>query len=162
MRYLGMAAALATTACQTVPAAETKTETMVCNEPVLMVVTGTTIDRARMLAYGKAIADSRLYEELGGYYLNSPIPAANLEGEAEPGHTTLIVRFPCLANAKAFWYSETYQNLIRPMRLDPSAGEYIVRVYPEIPIRADLAGKVASPDYLVDFTRENIDQVDSD
>ena len=162
MRHLTFAAASALCACQTVPPVGTADMPTECNQPVLMVVTGTTIDRARMLAYGKAIADSKLYEELGGYYLNSPIPAADLEGDAKPGHTTLIVRFPCLRNAKAFWYSETYQSLIRPMRLDPSAGDYIVRVYPEVPIRADLEGKVAAPDYLVEFSAEDVEQISGD
>ena len=33
-----------------------------CDQPVIMVVAGPTKDRARMLAYGRAIAESRLYQ----------------------------------------------------------------------------------------------------
>ena len=51
------------------------------NKPVLMVVSGPTHDRDRMIAYGKAIADSGLYKKLGAYYLNSPRPLAVFEGE---------------------------------------------------------------------------------
>lgn len=131
-----------------------------CEKPVLMVVTGTTHDRARMLAYARAIAASELYQQLGGYYVNIPAPVANFEGHAEPGHTTLIVRFPCLENARAFWYSRTYQQHIRPLRLDPSAGDYIVRVYPEAALREDLVGKVGDGGYFAQFDASAIEQVE--
>ena len=65
-----------------------------CDLPVYMVVAGPTHDRARMLAYGKAIAESGLYERLGGYHINVPQPVATFEGEPPAGHVTLIVRFP--------------------------------------------------------------------
>ena len=77
-----------------------------CDAPVIMVVAGPTRDRARMLAYGQAIADSKLYQQLGGYYLNAPRAVDRFEGEPPPGYTTLMVRFPCLENARAFWHSE--------------------------------------------------------
>jgi uncharacterized protein (DUF1330 family) len=136
------------------PAAE------VCdNKPVYMVVSGITHDRARMQAYAKAIADSQLYQKLGGYYVNSPLPVAAFEGEPQKGFATLIVRFPCLANAKAFWYSKVYQDKIKPLRLNPSAGDYSVRVYPEIPLREDMAGKVGDDSYRTEFSAEGIEQV---
>ena len=145
---------------QPLPAAEAPPPPQsTCDQPVVMVVTGTTHDRDRMIAYARAIAESRLYEELGGYYINIPAPVAHFEGEADEGHVTLLVRFPCLENAKAFWYSRTYQEEIRPIRLDPSAGDYIVRVYPEAPPREDLAGKVGSAGYLTDFDASEIEQV---
>ena len=155
-----MIAALAL-ALQGLPAAELPPPPeSTCDQPVLMVVTGTTHDRERMLAYAQAIAASKLYEKLGGYYVNIPAPLANFEGEAEGGHVTLIVRFPCLENARAFWYSRTYQEEIRPLRLDPSAGDYIVRVYPEAPLREDLVGKVADNGYLAEFDGAAIEQVE--
>lgn len=130
-----------------------------CDTPVLMVIAGPTRDPARMRAYGQAIADSKLYEQLGGYYLNIPSAGARFEGEAEQGYTTLIVRFPCLANAKAFWYSDIYQRTIRPLRLNPSAGDYVVRVYSEAPVRSDMADKVGDNAYLVEFDADAIEQV---
>jgi uncharacterized protein (DUF1330 family) len=122
-----------------------------CDKPVYMVVAGPTKDRARMQAYAKAIADSGLYQQLGGYYVNMPAPVAVFEGTPPPGHAMLIVRFPCLANAKAFWYSKAYQDSIMPLRLNPSAGDYTVTVYAEMPLRPDMVGKVETPDYLARF-----------
>ena len=130
-----------------------------CDKPVVMVITGVTHDRARMLAYAHAIADSKLYERLGGYYLNIPRSLARLEGEAPPGHTTLMVRFPCLENAQAFWNSRTYQEDILPLRRNPSAGDYVVDVYPEAPLRDDLVGDVGENAYRTNFPAEKIVQV---
>ncbi len=129
------------------------------NKPVLMVVAGPTHDRARMQAYAKAIFDSGLYRKLGGYYLNGPVPLATFEGEPPKGLATLIVRFPCLANAQAFWLSKEYQDKIRPLRLNPSAGDYVVTVYPEIAVRDDLTGKVGNSAYSVRFPADGIAQV---
>jgi uncharacterized protein (DUF1330 family) len=130
-----------------------------CDKPVLMVVAGPTIDRSRMMAYGKAIADSGLYQRLGGYYVNVPAPVATFEGTPPKGYTTLIVRFPCLANAEAFWNSREYQERIKPLRLNPSAGDYVVTVYPEAPIRADMAGKVEKGAYTGAFSAQGVEQV---
>jgi uncharacterized protein (DUF1330 family) len=130
-----------------------------CDKPVIMVVAGPTLDRARMMAYGKAIADSGLYQRLGGYYINVPAPVATFEGAPPKGYTTLMVRFPCLANAKAFWNSKQYQEKIKPLRLNPSAGDYVVTVYPEAPVRADMAGKVAPGGYTAPFSAEGVEQV---
>ncbi len=129
------------------------------NKPVLMVVAGPTHDRARMQAYAKAIADSGLYERLGGYYLNVPRPLATFEGEPAANYTTLIVRFPCLANAKAFWDSGEYQEKIKPLRLNPSAGDYSVTVYPEMAVRADMIGKVGDNAYRAHFDAAGIPQL---
>lgn len=129
------------------------------NKPVYMVVAGSTHDRARMQAYAKAIADSELYQKLGGYYVNAPVPLATFEGEPPKGYATLIVRFPCLANAKAFWNSKIYQEKIKPLRLNPSAGDYLVTVYPEIPPRADMAGKLGDNEYKATFDKDGIEQI---
>lgn len=130
-----------------------------CDEPVLMVVSGPTLDRARMIAYGKAIADSGLYRQLGGYYVNLAFPATIFEGNAPAGYVNLIVRFPCMVNARAFWNSKDYQEQIKPLRLNPSAGDYIVAVYPEAPLREDMAGKVGNNAYSAEFSAAGIAQV---
>lgn len=132
-----------------------------CDKPVYMVVAGPTHDRTRMQAYAKAIFDSGLYQKLGGYYVNAPVPLAVFEGEPPKGHATLVVRFPCLANARAFWFSKDYQETIKPLRLNPSAGDYMVTVYAEIPLRGDMTGKVGSADYLAHFDRSVVAQVDA-
>ena len=130
-----------------------------CDQPVIMVVAGPTKDRARMLAYGRAIAESGLYKQLGGYYLNAPQAVAQFEGSPPAGYTTLMVRFPCLENARAFWNSEVYQQQILPLRQNPSAGDYFVTVYPEVPLRDDLIGKVGDNGYRADFDAAAVAQV---
>lgn len=151
---LAAAAAASTTPVATAP------DPAVCdNKPVYLVVAGPTHDRARMQAYAKAIAESGLYQKLGAYYINGPIPLETLEGEPPKGYATLIVRFPCRANARAFWFAKDYQERIKPLRLNPSAGDYLVAIYPEVPVRADVAGKVGSNAYTSTFSAEGIAQV---
>jgi uncharacterized protein (DUF1330 family) len=127
--------------------------------PVLMVVAGPTHDGARMRAYAEAIAKSGLYKQLGGYYLNVPRSLATFEGEPAKNHTTLVVRFPCLANAQAFWNSRVYQKEIRRLRLNPPAGDYLVTVYPEAPLRPDMSGKVGDWAYRARFDAASVPQV---
>jgi uncharacterized protein (DUF1330 family) len=131
-----------------------------CDQPVIMVVSGPTHDRTRMLAYGKAIADSGLYRQLGGYYVNLAFPQEIFEGVAPKGYVNLMVRFPCMANARAFWNSRVYQEQIKPLRLNPAAGDYIVAVYPEAPLREDLVVKVGDNSYSADFPADGIAQVE--
>lgn len=148
--------ALAAAATATPPPARRQCD----NKPVLMVVAGLTLDRARMIAYAQAIAKSALYQKLGGYYINAPQTLATFEGSPPPNYTTLIVRFPCLANAEAFWYSKAYQQSIVPLRRNPSAGDYFVTVYPEVPVRPDMKDAVGSDAYRKSFDGSAIPQVD--
>lgn len=129
-----------------------------CTRPVYMVVAGPTHDRARMQAYAKAIFASGLYQRLGGYYINAPVPVATFEGDVPATQATLIVRFPCLANARAFWFSREYQDNIKPLRLNPSAGDYTVTVYAEIPLRPDMMGKVGDGAYTATFDAQGVEQ----
>ncbi len=130
-----------------------------CDAPVYMVVEGRTLDRARMGQYAKAIADSELYQKLGGYYVTMPRPIEVFEGELAPDYVNLTVRFPCIENARIFWNSRVYQDHIRPMRLNPSAGDYRVTIYAEAPLREDMAGRVGDARYLADFSEPQIAQV---
>ena len=160
MILLAMAMTMAAAPMPTPPTPPPAPPPRVCdNHPVLMVVAGPTRDRARMIRYAKAIADSGIYQKLGAYYLNTPQTLATFEGEPPAGYTTLIVRFPCLANAEAFWHSKVYQETIVPLRRNPSAGDYIVTVYAEAPVRADMAGKVGDDAYRRTFDARGIDQV---
>jgi len=101
--------------------------------PVFMVISGTTLDRDRMAAYSKALTDSGLYVRTGGSYLNNPRPLAVFEGTLPSDHVTLIVRFPSECAARAFWYSPMYQERIKPLRENPSAGDYSVVLYKSLP-----------------------------
>jgi len=106
----------------------------VCDgKPVIMLVAGDIKDRDRLLAYGRAIRDSGLYDKLGGYYINVPRVLDTFEGAPPPSQSMLMVRFPCLAHARAFWFSKTYQETLKPLRLNPSAGDFTVTVYAESP-----------------------------
>lgn len=131
-----------------------------CDAPVYMVVEGRTFDRDRMLAYGRAIAESRLYEKLGGYYVTLPRPVEVFEGEVAPDYVNLTVRFPCIENARAFWNSRTYREEILPLRQDPPAGDYTVAIYAEAPLRQDMVGKVGDNRFTADFAGAGIEQVD--
>lgn len=131
-----------------------------CDSPVYMVVEGVTLDRARMGQYAKAIADSELYQKLGGYYVTMPRTVEVFEGDVPSDYVNLTVRFPCIENARAFWNSQIYQEKIRPIRLNPSAGEYRVTIYREAPLRADMQGRVGDASFLADFAEHSIPQVD--
>lgn len=105
----------------------------VCDsKPVIMLVSGLIHDRTRILRYGEAIRASGLYEKLGGYYIASPRSIATFEGSPAPNQSVLMVRFPCYAHARRFWYSEIYQKQLVPLRQNPSAGDFTVTIYPEI------------------------------
>lgn len=137
--------------------AMSQTISTICDEqPVIMVVDGRTIDRERMRAYTQKLLASGLYAQLGGYYLNSPRPIATFEGETAVDHVTLMVRFPCIGNARAFWYSRTYQETIKPLRLDPIAGDFTVRIYSEIAAPAYMADAVESSHYRKTFSTEPV------
>ncbi len=119
--------------------------------PVLMIVDGESLNREQMMAYTKALLSSGLYDTLGGYYLNSARPIDTFEGETPDNHVTLVVRFPSLKSARTFWYSRTYQDTIKPLRLDPVAGNFTVRVYREVDVGAHMAGKVGSNAFMTSF-----------
>jgi uncharacterized protein (DUF1330 family) len=121
---------------------------LVCdNRPVLMVVSGLIHDRARLAVYAKAIRDSGLYPLLGGYYVNNPRAVATFEGTPPEDASTLIVRFPCFAHARSFWYSKLYQEKIVPQRSNPPAGTFTVTVYEENSLPPYMAGRVESGKY---------------
>ncbi|MEM7702326.1 MAG: DUF1330 domain-containing protein [Pseudomonadota bacterium] len=131
-----------------------------CDTPVLMVIEGRTLDRARMGQYAAAIAKSEIYQKLGGYYVNVPRPLEVFEGDVEPEYVNLTVRFPCIENARAFWNSRVYQDEIIDIRRKPtSAGDYTVTIYAEAPLREDMVGKVGEARFTHDFSNPDVPQV---
>lgn len=129
----------------------------VCQDPVIMIVSGITLDPARMGEYARALAGSGLYPQLGGYYLNAPRPVAVFEGDVDPNYVSLLVRFPCLEHARRFWNSRRYQETVRPLRINPSAGDYQVTVYREADLPDYMQGKVGPGDYTAVFSSEGIE-----
>jgi uncharacterized protein (DUF1330 family) len=128
-----------------------------CQDPVIMIVSGITLDPERMGEYARALAASGLYPQLGGYYLNSPRPVAVFEGDVDPNYVSLLVRFPCLEHARRFWNSRLYQETVRPLRINPSAGDYQVTVYREADLPDYMQGKVGPGDYTAAFSSEGIE-----
>jgi len=108
---------------------------------VYMLVSGRTLDLARMGAYSVALQASGLYPKVGGYYVNRPRPIKVLEGSVPDDFVTLIVRFPNQAAVEEFWYSDAYQQDVLPLRINPSAGDYTVVVYSSAEHRDKLCEK---------------------
>ena len=116
-------------------------------KPVIMLVAGRTLDAGRMRDYAIALQQSDLYPNARGYYLNIPRPVRVLEGEPDADDVALMVRFPSECAAVNFWYDEFYQSEINPMRLNPSAGDYVVTLYNEADLPAYMTGKVGDNAY---------------
>lgn len=116
--------------------------------PVIMVVAGRTLDRAQMGKYAQALAQSGLYPKARGYYLNNPRPIRHLEGNPHADDVALMVRFPSECAALTFWNSDEYQNNVKPLRLNPRAGDYIVTLYSETALPSYMDGVVADNPYI--------------
>ena len=124
-----------------------------CDEPVLLVISGPIRDAARMQAYAQTQAASGLYRQNGGYELSAPRPADVLEGTV---HFTTIVRFPCRTNALLFWHSQTYQDQLRALRVNPAASDLSAAIYPEAALRPDMVGKVGDNTYTAAFEASSV------
>lgn len=111
---------------------EPRGESATCDEPVRMLIYGRIEDREKFGAYMRAIAESGLYEKHGGYYEALTPPLAVLEGEPPPERGVVIVNFPCLAAAEAFWSSDEYAA-IRPLREGIAEFEVLVLPSPPVP-----------------------------
>ncbi|MCC5861770.1 MAG: DUF1330 domain-containing protein [Gammaproteobacteria bacterium] len=116
-----------------------------CDEAVLMVVTGTISDPARMRSYGQAIQAAEIYPATSGYYLHIGQPIDIFEGDYPQGAFTVIAQFPCLEHARAFWYSEAYQAII-PLR--EGAADVLVRVYRKLEAPAFMRGRLEEARYI--------------
>ena len=130
-----------------------------CDEPVLLIASGPVRDSVRMAAYAKAVAGSGLYQQLGGYELAAAHPSDVLEGNSSASVINVVVRFPCRANALAFWNSRTYQEQLRPLRTNPAASDLVFAIYSETPIRPDMIGKVGDNSYSALFDSSAVAQV---
>jgi uncharacterized protein (DUF1330 family) len=124
--------------------------------PVIMMIRGEIEDRAQLRRYAVALQESGLYPRLSGYYLVAPAPVAVFEGEVPAEESVLLVRFPCLAHARAFWYSRAYQDKVRRARLAPSAGRFTVTVHQEIPLAPHMEGRVADPRFADSLPRVDV------
>jgi hypothetical protein len=130
-------------------AADTTEIDMNCDseKPVIMLVAGRTLDAERMRDYAIALGSSDLYPNARGYYLNIPRPVRILEDEPDVNDVALMARFPSECSALNFWYDDSYQTEIKPMRLNPSAGDYVVTLYNEADLPPYMSGKVGDNAY---------------
>ena len=147
-----MAALLALLLSQPTFADANATIDMACDDakPVIMLVAGRTLDAGRMRDYAIALGSSDLYPNARGYYLNNPRPVRILEGDPDVNDVALMVRFPSECSAVNFWYDDFYQSEIKPLRLNPSAGDYVVTLYDEASLPPYMAGKVGDGSYLTE------------
>jgi uncharacterized protein (DUF1330 family) len=129
-----------------------------CDEPVLLVTSGSVRNSVRLQAYFDGVAASGLYQQLGGYELVYARPLDVLEANRLAGFVTVVVRFPCRANALAFWHSKIYQEQLKALRTDPDAGDLVIMIYPETPLRADMVGKVGDNSYSASFDAAAVSQ----
>ena len=86
-----------------------------------------------------------------------PRPLDVLEGDARS--IAVILRFPCRANAMAFWNSQTYQNQIKALRSNPPAADLSIAIFPEAALRPDMVGKVGENGYNASFDASAVPQV---
>jgi uncharacterized protein (DUF1330 family) len=106
-----------------------------CVDPVRMLVYGEVFDRAKLGAYGRALAESGLYPQVNGYYEATTPPLEVFEGEPPAGRGVIIARFPCLAKAREYWNSDAYAEI---RKLRRGAAEFEVLVLPVPPLPAYL------------------------
>lgn len=132
-RFLASASCMILTACQGAPgsAPAVASAEIAAEEAcaVYMVISGQTRDRDRMAEYSEALLASGLYPRVGGHYINQPRPYTVLEGTPPADHVTLVVRFPNARALTEFWYSDTYQERILPLRLGPPAASFLVTAH---------------------------------
>lgn len=122
-----------------------------CDEPVLLVLSGPLSNAAGMDAYSRAVAASGLYQQLGGYVLNAPKASDALAGGAAVSLQS-VLRFPCRANALAFWNSKLQQDQFALLRGAAPAADIAAAIYPELALRDDLIGKVGDNSYSAAFS----------
>ncbi len=98
-------------------------------KPVYMIVEGANENPKKFANYAKALRESKLYDNLQGYYSAFGDPVDVFEGEWQEKEFKVMARFPCLARAKQFWYSDVYEKL-KPLR--KGAGDVRVTVFEEM------------------------------
>ena len=97
--------------------------------PAYLLVLATVTDRAKMADYGRRLAELQLYARHGGFYRFIGPAAADLENWT--GQSVVCAEFPSRENAEAFWHSEDYQQLVKPIR--SGAGTFHVALFDGAP-----------------------------
>jgi uncharacterized protein (DUF1330 family) len=93
--------------------------------PHYLVVTATVTDPAKMQAYNVKLQETGLYAAHGGRYVLIGRPVATLEDW--DGRAMVVAEFPSREAAEAFWWSDTYQQVVKPLR--DGAGAFHVAIF---------------------------------
>lgn len=102
-----------------------------CSADGYMLVMGGVADPAsvpdpeRAAKYGPAVWD--LVESYGAFYLVRNVPDVIYEGDWPDWKAVVISKWPCRETGLEFWYSDAYQNEVKPLRKD--AGAYDVGMF---------------------------------
>ena len=99
------------------------------DKSVYMLVLGKIADPAKMGKYQSALTESGLYPKNKGGYRFKGRPIEIFEGEWPENGAAVIAKFPSAEDARNFWYSDEYQNAIKPLR--EGAGEFTVALFEE-------------------------------
>ena len=94
-----------------------------------MLVIAEVADAKQLAAYQGELMASGLYPENGGEYLVKGRPLEMFEEEWPSNQALVIARFPSAEHARKFWYSDAYQNDIKPLR--EGAGRFTVALFEE-------------------------------
>ena len=98
-------------------------------KPAYLVVVATITDQDKASVYLNALRDAGLYPLHGGYHITSGRSVQVLEGDLFRSNAIVIAKFPCAAAARRFWFSDTYQKQILPLRA--GAGTFEVAIFDE-------------------------------
>lgn len=101
-----------------------------CDKPAYLVVVATSVaDPVKTRQYAEALRASGLYPQLGGFYVAVGRSPEVLEGKMFGQSPIVIAKFPCREAIQRFWYSDTYQKEILPLR--EGAGTFEVAMFEE-------------------------------
>ena len=98
-----------------------------CDRPVYLVVMIDHLDRTKSKAYGEGLRSSGIVKRNGGEYKVVGAPLMTLEGDWPKDRSFLIEQYPCYAAFKAMWFSDEYQNKLKPLRA--GSGTYTITVF---------------------------------
>lgn len=110
-----------------------------CTKPVYLMVHIEQLDRTKSAAYGKALRKSGIVSRYGGEYLMVSPPSLMLEGDWPADNGFMIERYPCRAMFEAMWFSDEYQNELKPLR--DGSGVYTVALFDSWPPSISATGK---------------------
>ena len=102
-----------------------------CDDPVYLVVWIENLDRSKSGAYAAALRESGLVRRNGGEYLMVSPPNLMLEGDWPEERGFVVERYPCRAAFENFWFSDTYQNELIPLR--EGSGDYTIALFEDWP-----------------------------